>query len=392
MIAIQGKKLVDTETGEILSPDISPRFSALTYDDYVKQFPCIRCISPMTCTAHQNYRDLDGESERLIIEKKLDGFRGMLFITKDGNRMFSRQTSKLTNWAGEMSDNLVHIRDYPFVDLEGTIFDGELTIPGGEFKDVAGICGSATLSNNALLNQVAKGFAEFNVFDILYYRGVRVENFPLWRRKELLHRIFEKHLSSHPSIKLLPSYSCHPQKEMPHNIIIKSIENVVEAIWNDGGEGVIIKDIDSIYEHKRAKSWMKVKEMHYKDVFIMGYNAPTKTFEADERKTSLDDWEYWESGAPVTKPYAKGWIGSIIVGTFDESGKEVKVADVKGLSDELLEYIKEKGESLIGTVIEIKFNGWNDETKLTTRHPRYSRDRSAEKVKEDCTWESWIKS
>ena len=44
-IKLDGKRLVNTFTGEILSRDVSPKFQKLMYDDYVKLFPKIRYIS-----------------------------------------------------------------------------------------------------------------------------------------------------------------------------------------------------------------------------------------------------------------------------------------------------------------------------------------------------------
>ena len=70
MIAIQGKKLVDTETGEILSPDISQRFSNLTYDDYINAFPNIRHITPMKAEA---VTAKEAPTKKTFGEQKFDG-------------------------------------------------------------------------------------------------------------------------------------------------------------------------------------------------------------------------------------------------------------------------------------------------------------------------------
>ena len=72
-----------------------------------------------------------------LIEEKKDGTRATLHIRRDGNRLFSRRISKKTNWYSENTDSVPHIRDLNIpIRLRGTIIDGELSIPNGDFKDI----------------------------------------------------------------------------------------------------------------------------------------------------------------------------------------------------------------------------------------------------------------
>jgi ATP-dependent DNA ligase len=96
---------------------------------------------------------------------------------------------------------------------------------------------------------------------------------------------------------------------------------------------------------------------------------------------------------PVTKPWAMGWIGAIICGCYNKKGKLVKVAEVKGISDQIQEYIKAHKKALINKrVLEIKFQDFisTDPKSPSVRHPRYHRMRD-DMTREDCTIEYFLR-
>ena len=379
-VELHGKQLVNTETGEILSPDISPKFQSWTYNDYLNDFPNIRFIEVQTAKE----ADKDNIPEKgYIAQEKLDGHRSICYLTDNGNRFFSRRISKKTNWFAENTDCIPHLRDIEHA-LAGTVLDGEITMP--TFSDVQSVLGA--LPETAVNNMMEKGTAAYNVFDILYYKGFKVENFPLWKRMQYLEKVFAKIKSDY--IVKVPSYALkrtavveYPQLKLNQ---VESFKSLLYSMWDKGMEGLIVKDLNAPYEQKRTKHFLKLKPLLFRDVVIIGFQAPTREFDG---KTELSKWEYWEGNTPVTKPYAKGWIGAIEFGVYKD-GELVKVGEAKGISDADLEYIKLYNKRIIGTVIEVKANDFMDKSIWSLRHPRFSRFRNIDKNPEDCTWEAYI--
>jgi ATP-dependent DNA ligase len=407
-VIYKSKCLVVSETGEIISTDVKPRFNKCRYDDYTNAFPVIRYLEPQTCLEADKKHIPEDDT---IAEQKFDGTRETMYVTSEGNRFFSRRISKKTIWFAENTDCVPHLRDLKLKGLEGCIFDGELTTPtiDGTSKDVQSIIGS--LPETALENQIESGFAVFHVFDILYYKGVRVENLPLYERKKILHDLFKYDI---PSVTFLVRTKTYATKKTaakyPQIVdeVVGSFKKLLYDMWDKGLEGLVVKYLKSLYEQKRTKTWLKLKPIKYRDVVILGYNPATIWYDGK----SLGEkgfWDYWADAEdetaivkkrmtsveaekkgllPVTKPWAMDWIGSINVGVYKDK-KLIKVAEVKGISDKDLEYIKKNEKELIGEVIEIKFNQFIDKKKTSCRHPRFSRWRDDKNAK-DCTWNAWI--
>jgi ATP-dependent DNA ligase len=415
MIELIKNRLVDKETGEIVSNNVYPKFSGWKYDNYVKDYSNgkqVRFLTPMTCYE----ADKDNiQEEGTVAEQKFDGHRALCYITERGNRFFSRRVSKKTNWYSENTDQVPHLRDYNISeDLHGTVLDGELTMPTKVFADVQGVTGA--LPETALQNQLEKGFAIFNAFDILYYKGIKVENMPLWRRKLLLHKVLnEIGFEYFREVKMYAITKKGMDREFAKLVnIVPSFKSLLLEFWEQGLEGLIIKNIDGVYEQKRSKLFKKLKECKTYDVVIIGFEEPTKFYDGK----TLDEkgyWDYWvdvddpdcpickrltkkqaigdNNYAPVTKPFAMGWIGAIDVGVYKD-GELVKVAEVKGITDADQEYILRMGgldshNKLMYSVIEIKGQGIIDKKTGSIRHPRFSRWRD-DKNEEECTWENHL--
>lgn len=402
-IKLQGQQLVNTETGEILSRDISPKFQNWTYDAYLNDFPNIRFIEVQTAKE----ADKDSIPENgYIAEQKLDGHRALCYMTEQGNRFFSRRISKKTNWFAENTDCVPHLRDFEH-NLQGTVLDGEITMP--TFSDVQSVLGA--LPETAIKNMIEKGMAAYNVFDILYYKGLRVENFPLHKRLQYLGKVFTDVKSDY--IVKVPSYALkrtvvveYPQLKLKQ---VESFKSLLYSMWDNGMEGLIVKDLNAPYEQKRTKHFLKLKPLLFRDVVIMGFQAPTREYDGKtlEEKGYWDFWEDYDDPSspfekrmtkeemrklnyrPVTKPYAKGWIGAIEYGVYKD-GELIKVGEAKGISDTDLEYIRKNSDELIGTVIEVKANDFMDKSIGSLRHPRFSRFRTEDKGAEQCTWEDYI--
>lgn len=234
---------------------------------------------------------------------------GALYPSDGYARCFSRRVSVKTGWFVENTDSVPQLRDINIPELAGTVIDGEMFIPNRPFKDV-----SSTLNctwDKAVKRQKELGNIVFHAFDILYYKGIRVEMMPLWRRKELLQRVVD--LINSPCVKMVKYYRCDSKirvyaseelkasipsishiypnlaKELPKSCDL-SPRAYYEYIVATGGEGVIVKPVDGKYYHKRGREYQKIKKFLTREVIIMGFTEPTKEYNG---KFPKDRWEFW---------------------------------------------------------------------------------------------------
>lgn len=454
---------IDEETGLI----IEPRFQNYTCpEDYIKAG--VKGVCPMTAKEEDREEELEkmlAANSGYFVEEKLDGTRGTLHFFKENypkqigyTRCFSRRISKQTNWYCENTDSLPQIRDLDFAELDGIIIDGELFIPGQPFKAVASTLNC--LWGKAIERQLELGMLVFHAFDIIFYKGVYIARMPLWKRKQYLQKIIDKINS--PYIKMVQysdsyiqvglTYSLYKnllRSEysevypcMQHNILHRQLvtkgdiiidfskRGYYEYIVASGGEGIIIKDKNGKYYHKRGREYTKLKKFITRDVILIRFNPPTKKSKGEFPK---DKWAYWifedeeyldvnlalEDSAknlvklgwtPVTKYYYENWVGNIVFGVVitqqekqlllkSKKSKEfifhtidtlevLEVGECSGMTEEQRELFTVNRKKSLNTVVEIKANGiFKDTGKL--RHPRFLRTRF-DKAIEQCTWKDHI--
>jgi ATP-dependent DNA ligase len=419
----QQDKIIDMVTGEIITKDFAPKFRHYNYDEYRAKVKIglLKHIEPMAAY-ELNKDELKDYEDGYVAEVKKDGHRAVMHLTKIGNRLFSRELSVKTGWHNETSDLVPHLRDYKIPEQYwGTVLDGEVMMD--DFHDVQGVSGG-TLPETALQNQIKKGFAKFEVFDIIYYKGLYIAKMPLvWRRlflARVMNDIATDYLFSMPMYCTSTTFNLmrKMQDEFYENFpdfplvalpvkLIDNFNSLLQELWDNGEEGIMVKWIKGIYQQKRTRQWMKVKEIRTFDVVIMGYQDSTIYYEGK----TLDEkgyWDYWcdaedehaivferltakdadkKGLLPVTKPHAMNWIGAVEVGLY-RNGKLVKIAEAKGFKDKDLEYIKKNKKELIGKVIEIKAQKIDNKKTLSLRHPRFSRWRKDKQAK-DCKWENY---
>ena len=376
----------------------------------------IQYIVPMRA-----YEAQEGKLEELfnssetIVDEKIDGLRGIMHILDGGEvRVFTRGVSKTTGWLGELTDKLPQFQclEVP-EELYGTILDGELVIPDFDCGTISG-CMNA-LPELAIDKQYNEhGFAVFRAFDIIELSGADIRDERLLDRKKKLTVVSERLNSEW--IKPLKYFNANKKEYY---------EEVVKA----GGEGVMLKDINSAYQHKKCRAYQKVKAKMTRDLIITGFSLPTREYTG---KFPDDYWSYWEDAqgnlidaelidaneasasdllsqgnTPVTKHYYFSQVGNIqlavisptrttnkmklsLLATPDkEIINTIDCGECAGISDADRQYFTDHKEELIGTVVEVECNEVFKETGKM-RHPRYLRLRTGEKDLKECTWGSHI--
>lgn len=271
-----------------------------------------------------------------VCEYKYDGVRYLMHLGKKTSRFTSRRISVVTNKFVEKTKNFPHLSKHKFsFSLQDTIFDGEI-IHKSTVHDVLSITGA--LPEKAITFQERCGYARYVVWDILFYRGKDTRSLPWHERHALLEHAVE-------------IFNCKKYIKIPR-VIRKNKKRYYDNVLKCGGEGVILKHVDSLYG---TKSWVKAKRTETYDVTVTGYKSATQLTEKVDGVVS------------ESKFYGLGYIGAIQFKEHKGNGHGY----CSGMRDDVRKYISEHKKQCIGKLFEIQV-----QEKLPSgafRHPRFKR-------------------
>jgi bifunctional non-homologous end joining protein LigD len=196
----------------------------------------------------------------------------------------------------------------------------------------------------------AVGHHKIDLFDVVRLNNQELYETPLLERKEILHGLLTK------VDKLWI-------KETPFFLLkdAKKVEKLYQGIISQGGEGLIIKDLEDLEYRPGFKSpyWYKIKKHVSMDYVINGY---TETNSADFAE--------------------KGWIGGILGGLYVGTELVNKVT-VGSMSHQWRAEFSRNGNKYLGQVMEVA--GFEIFKSGATRHPSFLRVRDDKKASE-CVW------
>jgi bifunctional non-homologous end joining protein LigD len=188
--------------------------------------------------------------EEWLWEPKLDGYRVLAFITRDGVRLRSRRGLDLTPQFPKL------VAELAAQNVDGMILDGEIVAFDADGKP----------SFNALQDRasrktptdVTKGEQSIPVvmycFDLLYFAGIDLTRHPYGERRRYLSQC------------LMPS----PLVQRVH--VAQDGVALHAAAVASGFEGVVGKRKDSRYEPgRRTNAWLKVKPTQTGEFVVGGY-------------------------------------------------------------------------------------------------------------------------
>lgn len=346
-------------------------------------------IEPQTCKSGEAC-DLQNNSGLFIAQEKFDGHRAIMYIKDNKAYFYSRRTSEETGLKEDNTDRLwdLHTAFYP-ISLNDTILDGELVANWGKSDSatVQTILGSTPERAKELWDS---GYTlTFKAFDLIALRGEDLTDETLRVRLEALESVIKR--IQNPFIQLAPVYvdnTCIYKKELDMNFVVtpyNGYTQLYKEVQERGGEGIILKNIESQYKFKRSKDWLKFKAVRTADLVIMGLVEPKKEYTGKFSDKELKErgWLYWEDGKPVSKTYAKRWVAGLKLGAYKD-GKLTYVTTVKGFSDEVQDTIKYSDMSNV--VVEVAYQEVINPKTKSLRHPRFKFLRY-EKNAEDCLWE-----
>jgi DNA ligase-1 len=261
----------------------------------------------------------DDESEiskwpTIVVEEKYDGVRVIALIKEGSVSYFTRSFNELPGRClQKITGELLSLIEGVTLPASGIFLDGELTDLNR--KSVSG-----------KVTQMLKGNPQDSIGDDMLYNIFDVEDSstldkgkgdsPFYDRRALLSLMF----ANKPLSSLVLASSIMTDD---HSLIHKRYKEIVDL----GGEGVIVKSPNHIYECKRSKSWIKIKEVNDCDLIIKG----------------------WYPG----EGKREGFIGGLIC---EDSSGEVKVRVGSGFTEEDLKGLSADPDSLIGKVVAVQYN------------------------------------
>ena len=356
-----------------------------------ERYPLEESLLPMggTTVKREDQMEKVWNSSEYWAEEKYDGSRYLCM----GGRFFSRRESKEDKLPVEKTDRVPHLEEIGRYHLPDHIVDGEIYYEGKTSNEVTSILGS--LPKRAVELQEERGKLKYVIYDILYTNGQWITDKPYHQRREILEHLYHVITTQDPSVEAYLEIS---------NLEKTDKKNFNKRILLNGGEGVMLKNVNGKYhpDKKPRWNWIKVKTEIDDDVIITGYKDPVRLYEGKE----LESWQYWETEhgqlylalegrsevvstfiengievEPVTRNYYNGWIGSLVFSKYNADGELEQVGRCTGINDKDRSMFTENQDKYLGEVIEIKAMEMTKDGHF--RHPNFVRLRP-DKNPEEC--------
>jgi bifunctional non-homologous end joining protein LigD len=183
------------------------------------------------------------------LEIKLDGYRAEAVINHGAVELWSRNHKLLTADYPEVVTALEALR------CENAVIDGEVVA-----LDAEGRSRFQLLQGRGLPG--ARPHIVYYAFDLLHLDGQSLVDRPIEERQDALKQLVPK---THPLLRSSPVFEMAPEK-------------LLEAVRQQGLEGVIAKRPGSLYEpDRRSGTWLKCKVHGEQEFVIGGYTPPKNT-------------------------------------------------------------------------------------------------------------------
>lgn len=339
-----------------------------------------------------------------VAQQKYDGALYMLEkIDNDHIYLFARTKSVKTGELVEKSANVPHIIEWAKSLPNETVLLGEIYVLSGKSNDVTKIMGCTP--QNAILRQQGTAYGgpiRYYIFDCIRFENKDLCNTGFINR----YQTFERWFNTQPINEYITLAK----------VYYGGFEEILSNIFAHGGEGLVFKRIDAIYEpgKRPTKTYFKMKEhLDSIDLVCMGLEEPTMVYSG----TEIETWPYWlerteidENGTwhwtptnrncyedwkhnpniymAITKYYFYGWKTAFTVGLYKD-GKLVEVGRVaSGLTDSIREDMAVNPDNYLGHIIECEAMSTTKDGAL--RHPVFIKMRY-DKNPEDCKYEDVFK-
>lgn len=199
-----------------------------------------KSVTPMLATL----TDTPFNNKEWLFEVKWDGYRTIAYIKKNKVLLASRNQNSFNALFPIIAKEMEDVTD-------DIVLDGEIVI-----VDQTGRSQFQLMQN---YQRTQQGNIFFYVFDILHLNGHDLTKVPLIERKEILKSI-------------LSQWNLNRVRYSDH-VIEQGIPFFREA-KKQHLEGILAKRIESLYQMKRSKEWLKIKVHQQQEVVIGGFTQP----------------------------------------------------------------------------------------------------------------------
>jgi DNA ligase 1 len=323
----------------ILIKDMRAGFSETTVNKMVAkaghpefEIPLFECM-----LAHDGAKHEKKIAGKKLLEPKLDGVRVVTIVNA------ANKTATMYSRNGKVLENFGHITAAIEANIE--LFDRSIVLDGEMVSS----------SFQALMKQVHRksdaetSDARLMLFDVLplseFQKG---ESIMGQKRRSNLLRSMKAVLDKVGSIDIIPQIEVDLGSYVGELQFKQYNKDAIEA----GFEGIMIKDVDAIYECKRSASWLKMKP------FI----EVSLTVTAVEEGTGKN----------------AGRLGALICEGEDD-GKKIQVNVGSGLTDDQRAEFWNDQQDLLGQIVEIRADAatrnQDSEDVWSLRFPRFLRFR-----------------
>lgn len=264
--------------------------------------------------ASDDQKEIEGW-DKIYCEEKYDGVRvialgdrekGFQFYTRAFNELDKAKLSRIESELIQILNN---------ANIVGEVFfDGELTDLNR--KSVSGKV--TQILKGTASDNIDKDFL-FNVFDLEKAEVLKIGKgtTPFIKRRQELEFLMG-FLKEESKVKLARQWVVDSMEET---------QKIYGLIVSMGGEGVILKPSHHVYECKRSKSWVKLKEVKDLDLEIVG----------------------WYPGEGKREGYIGGFICT-------DKSKTLDVKIGSGFTEDDLKTLSINPDSLIGKISAIQYN------------------------------------
>ena len=268
-----------------------------------------------------------------MVEVKLDGVRVLTICYPDGTvTQFSRN--------GKEFHNFEHIKQQisKIEFTQAMVLDGE--VMSSSFQDL--------MKQVHRKDNVEASDAVLHLFDIVplseFNRGSSTKT-QLARSQELADW-YTAHKTALPNVEILDYEILDLNTDTGTN----RFQEINKLAIAGGYEGIMIKDVDAVYESKRTHSWLKLKPFIEVTLEVTGVEQGTGRNE--------------------------GKLGALVCSGTDD-GKDIVTNVGSGLTDKAREQYWNSQDSLIGHLVEVRADAvtQNQDGTFSLRFPRFLRFR-----------------
>lgn len=304
--------------GRIIRRDLKVGVSAKTVNKVIPG-----TIPTFECMLAKAWHKVKKRAKFIIIEPKLDGYRAVIFVKGDSVTIRSRNGHIILGFTS-LEKELAKFPD--------GVYDAELTGKDNHFTDMQTLAFAKVENKEAYCN-----FFDYLADEQEFWDSK--SKLTLRERKLQLKEIFEKQEGKKDT--RLVAFSDVLPGDSP------KIDEYYKVCLDNGFEGIMVKDADSIYKQGKHSDWLKIKPVDTFDLEIVGV----------------------EQGDPHGK-YANT-LGAFVC---EYKGNTVNVS---GMKDKLRDEVWSNPNEYIGKIIEVEAQEESSNQKGTQslRFPQFKRFR-----------------